>query len=177
MAEEEIDMPALFYKFAVVPKEGGEAVMDRKVITMALKALGITEEFDTEAVLASMDDDGNGVIDLHEWTSCMTKPLRMAIYRSLANPDKLGGFKPLVDVAKIFDQFDTDNSGSLSKDEIKNAMSCLGLKAWDVNEFFVGLDVNGDGEISLAEFKDNLPSYVFKAMAQKLTAQGLIEGV
>ena len=138
MAEEEIDMPALFYKFAVVPKEGGEAVMDRKVITMALKvtiflyrrfhifyeniwnifimkhiqaifynytflkqALGITEEFDTEAVLASMDDDGNGVIDLHEWTSCMTKPLRMAIYRSLANPDKLGGFKPLVDVAKV----------------------------------------------------------------------------
>ena len=78
---------------------------------------------------------------------------------------------------KVFDQFDTDNSGSLSKDEIKNAMNCLGLKAWDVNEFFNGLDEDKNGEISLAEFKDNLLSYVFKAMAQKLNDQGLIEGM
>merc|ERR1712184_215396 len=114
-------------------------------------------------------------IDLDEWTNCMTKELRIAIYRQLNNKDKLAGFKPLVDVAKVFDQFDTDNSGSLSKDEIKNAMNCLGLKAWDVNEFFNGLDEDKNGEISLAEFKDNLPSYVFKAMAQKLNDQGLIE--
>lgn len=49
-----------------------------------------------------MDEDGNGVIDIHEWTDCMTKPLRMAIYRSLANPDKLAGFQPLMDVAKVW---------------------------------------------------------------------------
>jgi len=176
MAEEELDMKGLFYRFAKSEKEGDEPCMDRKIITMALKALGITEEFKTEDVLNTMDADGNGVIDIEEWTTCMTKPLRMAIYRSLANPDKLAGFQPLMDVTKIFDQFDTDNSGSLSMDEIKNAMNCLGLKAWDVNEFFVGLDVNKDGEISLSEFKDNLPSYVFKAMAQKLNDQGLISG-
>ena len=56
-------------------------------------------------------------------------------------------------------------------------MNCLGLKAWDMEEFFVGLDVNQDGEVSLAEFKDNLPPYVFKAMATKLNDQGLIEGM
>ena len=56
-------------------------------------------------------------------------------------------------------------------------MNCLGLKAWDVNEFFNGLDEDKNGEISLAEFKDNLPSYVFKAMSQKLNDQGLIEGM
>ena len=78
---------------------------------------------------------------------------------------------------KVFDQFDTDNSGSLSKEEIINAMNCLGLKAWDVNEFFNGLDEDKNGEISLSEFKDNLPSYVFKAMSQKLNDQGLIEGM
>ena len=76
----------------------------------------------------------------------------------------------------MFDQFDTDASGSLSKDEIKYGCNCLGLKAWDIDEFFVGLDENADGEISLSEFKDNLPSYVFKAMATKLTHDGLIEG-
>ena len=76
---------------------------------------------------------------------------------------------------KVFDQFDTDHSGSLCKDEIIHAMNCLGLKAWDLNEFFVGLDTNKDGEISLNEFRENLLSYVFKAMTQKLNDQGLIE--
>merc|ERR1711944_26664 len=174
---EELDMKGLFYRLANAEQEGEDAVMDRKKITRALKALGISEEYKTEDVLNSMDANGDGTIDLEEWTTCMTPELKRAIYRSLANPDKLNGFQPLVDVAKVFDQFDTDNSGSLSKEEIKYACNCLGLKAWDIDEFFPGLDENGDGEISLQEFKDNLPPYVFKAMSAKLTKDGLIEGM
>jgi len=177
MAEEEIDMVWLFKKFANAEQEGEDATMDRKKITRALKALGIDSEIKTEDVLNTMDADGNGAIDLEEWTTCMTAELRRGIYKALSNKDKLDGFKPLVDVAKVFDQIDTDSSGSLSKEEIIHAMNCLGLKAWDLEEFFVGLDVNKDGEISLTEFKENLPSYVFKAMAQKLNDQGLIEGM
>jgi Ca2+-binding EF-hand superfamily protein len=71
---------------------------------------------------------------------------------------------------------DVDNSGALSKEEIKAACSCLGLKAWDIDEFFVGLEVNSDGEIELSEFKSNLPKFVFDAMASKLSKDGLIEG-
>merc|ERR1711862_580176 len=137
---EELDMKGLFFKLANAEQEGEDAVMDRKKITRALKALGITDEFKTEDVLNSMDANGDGTIDLEEWTTCMTPELKRAIYRSLANPDKLNGFQPLVDVAKVFDQFDTDNSGSLSKEEIKYACNCLGLKAWDIEEFFTGLD-------------------------------------
>ena len=48
-----------------------------------------------------MDADSSGDIDLNEWTTCMTKELRIAIYKSLHNPDKCAGFKPLVDVAKV----------------------------------------------------------------------------
>jgi len=175
--EEGMDLKGLFYQFANAEQEGEDAVMDRKKITRALKALGISEKISTEDVLNTMDENHDGTIDLHEWLDCMTKELRIEIYKCLNNPDKLAGFKPLVDVAKVFDQMDADNSGWLSKDEIKNAMSCLGLKAWDANEFFVGLDTNGDGEISLSEFKDNLPPYVYKAMAKKLNDQGLIEGL
>ena len=72
---------------------------------------------------------------------------------------------------------DTDNSGALSKEEIKNACNCLGLKAWDIDEFFVGLEVDKNGEIALADFKDNLPKFVYQAMAAKLTKDGLIEGM
>merc|ERR1712228_190712 len=110
-----------------------------------------------------MDADSSGDIDLKEWTTCMTKELRIAIYKSLHNPDKCAGFKPLVDVAKVFDSMDADNSGALSKEEIKNACSCLGLKAWDVD---------ANGEIGLADFKDNLPSYVLQAMSAKLAKDG-----
>ena len=48
-----------------------------------------------------MDANGDGTIDLEEWTTCMTKELRIAIYKSLSNKDKFDGFKPLVDVAKV----------------------------------------------------------------------------
>jgi hypothetical protein len=52
-----------------------------------------------------MDADSSGDIDLNEWTTCMTKELRIAIYKSLHNPDKCAGFKPLVDVAKVWIRF------------------------------------------------------------------------
>ena len=48
-----------------------------------------------------MDANGDGTIDLEEWTTCMTPELRRGIYKSLRNPDKLNGFQPLVDVAKV----------------------------------------------------------------------------
>merc|ERR1711981_498858 len=174
---EELDLVGLFRMFSNADQEGEDAVMDRKKITRALKALSISDEVKTEDVFNEMDANGDGTIDLEEWTTCMTPELRRAIYKSLNNKDKLDGFKPLVDVAKVFDQMDADNSGSLSKDEIKNACNCLGLKAWDIDEFFVGLDTNAEGEILLQDFKDNLPKFVYQAMAAKLTKDGLIEGL
>ena len=48
-----------------------------------------------------MDANGDGTIDLEEWTTCMTPELRRGIYKSLSNPDKLKGFQPLIDVAKV----------------------------------------------------------------------------
>jgi len=111
----ELDLKGLFFKLANAEQEGEDAVMDRKKITRALKALGIDEEIKTEDVLNTMDANGDGTIDLEEWTTCMTPELRRGIYKSLSNPDKMKGFEPLVNVAKVFDQFDTDSSGSHAK--------------------------------------------------------------
>jgi len=177
-AEDELDLKDVFFMFANAEQEGADATMDRKKITRALKALGITDEMNAEDVLQSMDADGNGVIDIEEWTTCMTKELRRAIYAKMNNKEKLAGFKPLVDVARVFDQFDTDHSGALSKDEIKAAMVCLLGNAWDLDQLFESMDVDSNGEVSLEEFKDHLQrnKYVFQAMAKKLNDQGLIEG-
>ena len=81
---------------------------------------------------------------------------------------------------KLFDQFDTDKSGDLSKEEIKKAMFCLGLKAWDLDNLFDTMDTNADGKVSLEEFKAHLNSpsnkFIFQAMCQKLNNEGLIAG-
>ena len=58
-----------------------------------------------------MDANGDGTIDLEEWTTCMTPELRRGIYKSLSNPDKLKGFQPLVDVAKVYYYFWKNSNG------------------------------------------------------------------
>ena len=57
-------------------------------------------------------------------------------------------------------------------------MACLGLKGVvDVDELLKNMDTDANGEISIAEFKNNLPKNVLQAMSAKLTDAGLIEGV
>ena len=79
----------------------------------------------------------------------------------------------------MFQQFDTDQSGALSRDEIKAAMRCLLGNAWDLDQLFESMDVDSNGEVSLEEFKSHLKSnkYILAAMSKKLTDQGLISGL
>lgn len=55
-------------------------------------------------------------------------------------------------------------------------MKCLGLKGWDWEQMFESMDQNADGEISIQEFKDGVPSQVLQIMSGKLNDMGLIEG-
>ena len=82
-------------------------------------------------------------------------------------------------LCQIFDQIDTDKSGSLSVDEIKAAMVCLLGNAWDLDTLFDSMDVDKNGEVSLEEFKSFLQrdKYVFAAMTKKMNDQGLISGL
>ena len=82
-------------------------------------------------------------------------------------------------LCQIFDQIDTDKSGTLSVDEIKAAMVCLLGNAWDLDTLFDAMDVDKNGEVSLEEFKSFLQrdKYVFAAMTKKMNDQGLISGL
>ena len=64
---------------------------------------------------------------------------------------------------KVFNKFDTRRYGAALKDDITNGMNCLGLKASDLTEFIMGLDVNQDGKMSQTK---NLPDYIFKAATE-----------
>jgi Ca2+-binding EF-hand superfamily protein len=103
----------------------------------------------------------------------------LRLHRRNFHPSPLvAGFKPLVDIAKVFDQLDTDKSGDLSKDEIKHALEVLGLQdAYNLDDLLKGMDENSDGVISIDEFRTGLPKEVLQAMSSKLTEKGLIGGV
>ena len=54
-----------------------------------------------DAVLEKMDANKDGTIDLEEWDKYMTPELRTAIEAKLNDSDKIDGFRPLVDMAKV----------------------------------------------------------------------------
>merc|ERR1711981_81956 len=87
-------------------------------------------------VFKHFDADGSGNIDLAEFKSVLSK---------LGNSDEA---KAEAACEKAFKAIDADNSGNVSPAEISAA-----VKGVDASAFLAVADKDGDGEISLAEFK------------------------
>ena len=98
-------------------------------------------------MLKSIDLDGNGVIDYNEFLSCTV------------NKDKILRNENL---ELWFKAFDLDNSGKINLEEIYSIFK-RGSKQGDDLEAFKEMlsdaDENGDGEISLEEFKDIMKKF------------------
>ena len=65
------------------------------------QALGVNKQLGADEILEKMDANKDGTIDLHEWDKYMTPELRTAIEQKLNDQNKVEGFRPLVDVAKV----------------------------------------------------------------------------
>merc|ERR1712038_1936142 len=164
------DLKKVFQQFANTAVEGEAAVMDKKKVKRALKALGVDASLNADAILEQMDAE--------EWDKFMPPDLRAAIEGKLSDNGLVAGFKPLVDIARVFDQLDTDKSGDLSRDEIKHALEVLGLQdQFDLDKLLEAMDTDANGSISIEEFKNGLPKEVLQTMSSKLNEKGLIEGI
>merc|ERR1711894_692522 len=152
------DLKAVFSQFA-----GADGSLNAKSVKRALKALGVSKDLNADDILDKMDANKDGTIDLEEWDKHMVPELKAAIQAQLDDAGLVKGFRPLVDIAKVFDQLDTDKSGDLSKEEIDDALKTM--------------DENSDGVVSIEEFKNGLPKEVLQAMSAALDAKGLITGV
>merc|ERR1711953_669786 len=167
------DLKAVFSQFA-----GADGSLNAKSVKRALKALGVSQDLNADDILDKMDANKDGTIDLEEWEKFMTPELKTAIQAKLDDSGLVKGFKPLVDIAKVFDQLDTDKSGDLSKEEIAHALNVLGLQEkFNIDDVLKTMDENSDGVVSIEEFKNGLPKEVLQAMSAALDAKGLIGGV
>ena len=126
----------------------GDGVLSRdEIIRGYKKTYGKVDENEIDNMIKSIDLDGNGVIDYNEFLSCAM------------NKDKILRNENL---ELCFNAFDLDKSGKISLDEIyalfkRGAKDNEDVKAF--KEMISDADENGDGEISLEEFKEIMKKF------------------
>lgn len=85
------------------------------------------------------------------------------------------------EVTAIFRMYDTDKSGHLSVEELKTALRSTGLAPEEVGELHAQFDLNSDGVIDFAEFKqlmlnsglyDDVGSLAERTAIDRVAAQG-----
>lgn len=96
---------------------------------------------DLRAMIDEVDVNQNGQIDFTEFISFMEHELKR---RNIDN-----------EVMKTFKQFDVDNSGYITADNLMVALSRLGDKPSEaeIQHMISVADVKGDGRIDFEEFK------------------------
>ena len=107
-----------------------------------MKSLG-QNPTDAELVemINSVDDNGDNEIDFEEFLVLMKS--------------RIGERDPDKELRDAFKVFDTDGSGSISRDELKRLMTQLGqnLSEAELDAMMDEVDTDGDGEISFEEGK------------------------
>ena len=117
----------------------------KAVLCTMAKSEGLDEPTDAmvEHRMKSADISGDGKISYTE-------------YKNFAK-----GIKIMLVCAQVFSQFDTDDSGTIEKSELKSLLVLLSkqqglgsLSDEEVNKYMVALDKTGDGIIDFYEFSD-----------------------
>merc|ERR1719295_1173377 len=150
------DVRAAFQRF----DKNGDGALEKNELCDALKSSGESySDVEVDAIFSLGDVDGDGEITLEEFVALMSPSAAQIVQKLSKN------FKNLEDVKEAFKQIDTNNDGLLSKEEM---MSSVGNKfdMEEVNAIFELGDVNGDGEIDIAEFIGIMYPSAVEAAAQ-----------
>ena len=101
------------------------------------------DDDEIDKIFSAIDTDGSGAIDYSEFLMATMNE------QQLLSKEKLKA---------AFKMFDKDNSGTISREEIKEALGNVGEEV--AEKIISEVDDNDDGEISFEEFEKMMSSLV-----------------
>ncbi|KAH8307057.1 hypothetical protein KR044_004231 [Drosophila immigrans] len=126
------------FSILVDDKDGN---VTHKELARVVRCLGKTaNEAQINAMINEVDEDGNGFIDIHEFTTALARKLT----------DNLDDDE----VREAFRIYDKDNTGFISLDHLRSVFWDLDqmIGEEEVDEMIRFYDVDGDGLLSYEEF-------------------------
>jgi len=108
----------------------------------------VAAQIEVDRIMASVDMDANGAIDYTEFISATINKSKLLTKERLKT---------------AFDHFDKNHSGFINLAEIKTLLDQgkkIDDKVW--RDMIKQVDINGDGEISYAEFEKMMESMITK---------------
>merc|ERR1712212_363575 len=119
----------------------GAGTINIKELKVALRALGFEpKKEELKALIQEVDADANGAIDFNDFMKIMSQ--------------KMHEREPKDEIMKAFKLFDDDQTGKVSFKNLKSIAKQLGENLTDeeLQEMIDEADMDGDGEVSEAEF-------------------------
>jgi len=136
--EDKNELMGLFQQF----DKNGDGVLTREEILLGYREIlgDVEAEIEADRIMREVDLDKSGTIDYNEFV------LASISQQKLLNKEKLEA---------TFKMFDKDGNGTISAEEIKSIL-CQGGNSDSaaIDQIIKENDINGDGEISLTEFKE-----------------------
>ena len=132
--------------------------LDGRELKIALKRLHLAlDDQHLAAVIAHLDADGDGGVQIHEFVSLVWERKLVLLRRRFAAAAHTAGG---VDLPKLFKHHDRDNSGALEYEEFRKAVRITGGASFTQNhvpdhelrEMFDHVDKDQNGTIGLSEF-------------------------
>merc|ERR1711968_85801 len=126
--------------FRLFDSDGSGAISTLEFRDVCLEVGMTPTDDELKAMVAELDQDDSGDIDLKEFLAAMQAKTQDPEGEEI--------------IMEAFKTFDADGSGALSHNEMKEVLSHLGEKmdADEISELIHTVDIDGDGEVDLKEF-------------------------
>ena len=138
--EEKTNFLYLQEAFNVFDKDNDGSITIKELRT-AMRSLGYNPSAEElQDLIREYDKDDSGTIELNEFMKLMTNKIK--------EQDEVN------QLIEMFEVFDRDGDGLLSKDEIKNVFNSINEEINDeiLEEFIKEADLDNDGKINFKEF-------------------------
>ncbi|XP_031248350.1 calmodulin-like protein 3 [Pistacia vera] len=133
----------------------GDGKITKKELSDSLQNLGIfIPDGDLVQMIDKIDTNGDGFVDIDEFG---------ALYQTIMNEKD-----EEEDMKEAFNVFDQNGDGYITVDELRSVLASLGLKQGrtleDCKRMIKKVDVDGDGMVDYAEFKQMMKGGGFAAL-------------